>query len=53
MPVNLRSLTADQLNPIAGLTLGITEAAIKKPGKKDLLVMHLAAGSREIGRAHV
>ena len=49
MPVNLRSLTANQLNPIAGLTLGITEAAIKKPGKKDLLVMHLAAGSRVAG----
>jgi glutamate N-acetyltransferase / amino-acid N-acetyltransferase len=49
MPVNLRAPTTDQLRPVAGLKLGIAQAAIKKPGKKDLLVIFLVEGSRVAG----
>lgn len=49
MPVNLRAPTSDQLRPVAGLKLGIAQAAIKKPGKKDLLVIVLAEGSHVAG----
>ena len=44
MPVHYTEPTA--LLPIAGVTLGVAEAAIKKPGRKDLLVVALAEGSR-------
>jgi glutamate N-acetyltransferase/amino-acid N-acetyltransferase len=49
MPVNFRAPTTDQLRPVAGLKLGIAQAAIKKPGKKDLLVIVLSEGSRVAG----
>ena len=49
MPVNFRAPTHDQLRPVAGLKLGITQAAIKKPGKKDLLVIVLGEGGRVAG----
>jgi len=49
MPVNLRAPATEQLRPVAGLTLGIAQAGIKKPGKKDLLVMVLAEGSQVAG----
>ena len=49
MPVNLQSPASDELAPIAGVRLGITEANIKKPNRKDLLVMQLAPGSRVAG----
>ena len=39
MPVNFTPTSRHQLLPIQGITLGITEANIKKPGRKDLLVM--------------
>lgn len=44
MPVNYAEPTA--LLPIAGVRLGVAEAAIKKPGKKDLLVIALDEGAR-------
>jgi len=44
MPVHYQEPT--QLQPIAGLRLGVAEAAIKKPGKRDLLVIALDAGTR-------
>ncbi len=47
MPVNLEAPGA--LTPIAGVRLGSAEAAIKKPGRQDLLVIELAAGSRVAG----
>jgi glutamate N-acetyltransferase/amino-acid N-acetyltransferase len=37
------------LHPVAGVRLGVAEAAIKKPGRKDLLVIELAPGSRVAG----
>ena len=44
MPVHYTEPTS--LLPIAGVRLGVAEAAIKKPGKRDLLVMALAEGTR-------
>lgn len=41
MPVNIPSLLPQQLLPIQGLSLGIAEAGIKQPGRKDLLVITL------------
>lgn len=49
MPVNLLPPDRDQLHPVAGLKLGFTEAGIKKPGKKDLLVIAVAEGGRVAG----
>jgi len=49
MPVNLTPPVAAQLLPVAGVSLGIAEANIKKPGRKDLLVMQLCDGARVAG----
>jgi len=45
MAVNLPPPEAEELLSIAGLELGIARAGIKKVGRKDLLVMRVAAGS--------
>src|SRR5690349_3603764 len=47
MAVNLKEPQA--LLPIAGVRLGVAEAAIKKPGRKDVLVVELAEGSQVAG----
>lgn len=47
MPVNYTA--PSQLLPVAGVRLGVAEAAIKKPGRKDLLVIALDAGSTVAG----
>lgn len=47
MAVNLKPLAA--LDAIRGIRLGAAEAAIKKPGRKDLLLIELAQGSRVAG----
>ncbi|OAM52370.1 bifunctional ornithine acetyltransferase/N-acetylglutamate synthase [Methylovorus sp. MM2] len=49
MPVNLTSPKADQLYPVKGIQLGIAEANIRKPNRKDLLVMKLGAGTKVAG----
>ncbi|MGC2164962.1 MAG: bifunctional glutamate N-acetyltransferase/amino-acid acetyltransferase ArgJ [Gallionella sp.] len=49
MPVNLTSPVAAQLLPVAGVSLGVAEANIKRPDRKDLLVMQLSAGARVAG----
>ena len=49
MPVNLTSPTATELLPVPGVKLGIAEANIKKPNRKDLLVMQLDAQSTVAG----
>ena len=41
--------TLPQFEPIAGFRLGTTSAGIKKPGRKDLVVMELASGSSVAG----
>ncbi|STQ90262.1 bifunctional glutamate N-acetyltransferase/amino-acid acetyltransferase ArgJ [Iodobacter fluviatilis] len=49
MPVNLPTLDPSQLFPVAGLELGIASAGVKTAGRKDVLVMRLAKGSRAAG----
>jgi len=41
MAVNLRAPQADELYPVAGVQLGWAQAGIRKPGRKDLLLMRL------------
>lgn len=47
MAVNLQAPAS--LLPVPGCRLGSAEAAIKKPGRKDLLLIELAPGSRIAG----
>jgi glutamate N-acetyltransferase/amino-acid N-acetyltransferase len=49
MPVNLTPPVAAQLLPVAGVSLGITQANIKRENRKDLLVMQLCEGARVVG----
>src|SRR5258708_3784030 len=49
MPVNLTVVAPDALHPVNGVRLGYTEAAIKKPGNKDLLAIVLDAGRKDAG----
>ena len=46
MPVNLAPPDPKSLLPVAGVTLGVAEANIRKPGRKDLLVMRFDDGAR-------
>ena len=45
MPVNLPAPNPDTLFPIAGVRIGVTEAGIRKVGRKDLSVVLLDAGA--------
>lgn len=49
MPVNLRAPDAHALHAVAGVTLGVTQAGIRKSNRKDLLVMRLDEGARAAG----
>jgi glutamate N-acetyltransferase/amino-acid N-acetyltransferase len=49
MPVNYTTPTASQLHPVAGVRLGITEAHVRKPNRRDLTLIELAPGSRVAG----
>jgi glutamate N-acetyltransferase/amino-acid N-acetyltransferase len=49
MPVNLKALTIDSIFPIKGISLGIAKAHIKKPNRKDLLLVNIAEGSKVAG----
>ncbi|MEY2777042.1 MAG: hypothetical protein RLY30_1140 [Pseudomonadota bacterium] len=49
MPVGLPLPQRESLLPIAGLELGYAQAGIRKPGRKDLLLMRLAEGSSVAG----
>jgi glutamate N-acetyltransferase / amino-acid N-acetyltransferase len=44
MAVNLPAPDPAQLHAVAGVELGIARAGIRKPDRKDLLIMRLAAG---------
>lgn len=46
MPVNLTAPRRQDLLPIRGCRIGTAEAQIKKPGRKDLTLIELQAGSR-------
>lgn len=49
MPVNYRTPSPTQLFPVAGVRLGVAEAGIRKPDRRDLAVLSLAEGSRVAG----
>ena len=49
MPVNLKAPDPKSLLPVPGVTLGVAEANIRKPGRKDLLVIKLDEGARVAG----
>jgi len=49
MAVNLDPPRAENLLTIAGVRLGVAEAGIRKKGRKDLLVVEIADGSRVAG----
>ncbi len=49
MPVNLSTPVAAQLLPVAGVSLGIAEAGIKRENRKDLLVIRLEEGATVAG----
>ena len=49
MAVNLPPPEAKSLYPVRGVELGVAMAGIKKPNRKDLLVIRLAAGAAVAG----
>ncbi len=49
MPVNIPPLSPEQLLPIPGISLGTAEASIKRPGRKDVLIIKLAENTQVAG----
>lgn len=49
MPVNLAAPVIEQLFPIDGVRIGVTEAGVRKPGRKDLTVMLIDSGASVSG----
>lgn len=49
MAVNSPLPVAAELTPVAGIEIGYAEAGIKKPNRKDVLVMKLAEGATVAG----
>ncbi|MDI1299923.1 bifunctional glutamate N-acetyltransferase/amino-acid acetyltransferase ArgJ [Methylotenera sp.] len=49
MPVKLNSPQAVSLLPVKGVQLGFAEAHVRKPNRKDVLVMTLVEGSKVAG----
>jgi glutamate N-acetyltransferase / amino-acid N-acetyltransferase len=49
MPVKLTAPEAASLLPVKGVQLGYAQAHVRKPNRKDVLVMTLAEGSRAAG----
>jgi glutamate N-acetyltransferase/amino-acid N-acetyltransferase len=49
MAVNSPLPVAADLKPVAGIDIGFAQAGIKKPNRKDLLVMRLAEGATVAG----
>ncbi len=49
MPVKLSAPQAASLLPVSGIELGFAEAHVRKPNRKDVLVMKLAKGSHMAG----
>ncbi len=49
MPVNLAAPDPASLLPVPGVELGVACAGIKKPGRRDVLVMRLAQASEVVG----
>jgi glutamate N-acetyltransferase/amino-acid N-acetyltransferase len=49
MAVNFPSIDPANLHPVAGVTLGWAEAGIRKPNRKDVLVIEIAEGATVSG----
>src|SRR3954471_15553591 len=49
MAVNLAPPKAESLHAVDGVALSVAMAGVRKPGRKDLLVMRLAAGTSVAG----
>ena len=49
MPVKLSSPNASSLLPVKGVQLGFAQAHVRKPNRKDVLVMTLVENSRVAG----
>lgn len=49
MAVDLKAPDPGSLAPIDGVELGFAEAGIRKPGRRDLMLMRLAPGTRVAG----
>jgi glutamate N-acetyltransferase / amino-acid N-acetyltransferase len=49
MPVNSPLPIASELSPVSGVRLGHAEAGIKRPGRKDVLIIELNEGSNVAG----
>jgi len=49
MPVNIPPLLPKQLLPVPGISLGATEAGIKQPNRRDLLVIKLVENTQVAG----
>lgn len=49
MPVNLTAPDPTRLLPVRGVRLGVTQAGIRKAGRKDLLVIELEDSARVAG----
>lgn len=49
MPVNLATPDPDSLLPVPGVELGVAEANIRRPDRKDLVVIRLQEGARVAG----
>ncbi|MEI6319480.1 MAG: bifunctional glutamate N-acetyltransferase/amino-acid acetyltransferase ArgJ [Pseudomonadota bacterium] len=49
MPVNLSPPDPASLSPVAGVELGFAEAGIRKAGRRDLMLVRLAPGTRVAG----
>jgi glutamate N-acetyltransferase/amino-acid N-acetyltransferase len=49
MPVNLVAPDPASLHPIAGFELGTARAGIRKPGRRDLLLVRIAEGATAAG----
>ena len=49
MPVNLVSPARESLLPVGGVEIGTARAAIRKQGRRDVLVMRFAEGSTAAG----
>ena len=49
MPVKLTAPAPASLLPVSGIELGFAKAYVRKPDRKDVLVMKLAEGSRVAG----
>src|SRR5690606_26777674 len=49
MPVNYSAPAAHDLLPVKGVKLGSAKAHVRKPNRKDVLVIQLDAGTRVAG----